>query len=57
MAVKWEYDKYFERIAGVYRQEHTIYRRRESGKLERTTITRLYFSDGDYQDSVETVVI
>jgi len=57
MAVKWEYDKYFERIAGVYRQEHTIYRRKETGKVERTRITRLYFSDGDYQDSVETVVI
>ena len=57
MAAKWEFDKYFERIDGVYRQEHIIYKRKESGKLERTTITRQYFADGDYQDSVETVVI
>ena len=56
MAAKWEYDKYFERIEGVYRQEHVIYKRKEKG-VERTKITRLYFADGDYQDSVETVVI
>lgn len=56
MAKEWEFDKYFSPIKGVYRQEHVIYKRREKG-VERTTITRLYFSDGDYQDSTETVII
>ena len=56
MAAKWEFDKYFERIEGVYRQEHIIYKRKEKG-VERTKITRLYYGDGDYQDSVETVII
>lgn len=57
MAANWEFDKYFERKEGVYRQEHVIYKRRPNGGVERTKITRLYFADGDYQDSVETVII
>lgn len=54
---KWEFDKYFSPIEGVYRQEHIIYKRRPGGGVERTTITRLYFAGGDYQDSTETVII
>lgn len=54
---EWEYDKYFAPIKGVYRQEHVIYKRKPNGGVERTKITRLYFADGDYQDSTETVVI
>ena len=57
MAANWQFDKYFEEVEGVYRQEHVIYKRRPNGGVERTTITRLYFADGDYQDSVETVII
>lgn len=53
----WVWDKYFERIEGVYRQEHVIYKRKPKGGVERTKITRLYFGDNDYQDSVETVII
>lgn len=54
---EWEFDKYFAQVEGVWRQEHVIYKRRPQGGIERTTITRQYFSDGDYQDSTETVII
>ena len=53
----WVYDKYFERIEGVYYQEHIIYKRKPKGGVERTKIIRRYYADGDYQDSVETTII
>ena len=56
MAKEWEFDKYFAPVEGVYRQEHIIYKR-ENGKVKRTTITRQYYSDGDYQDSTDTVIL
>lgn len=53
---EWEFDKYFAPVEGVYIQEHIIYKRLERG-VERTKITRRYFADGDYQDSVETSIL
>lgn len=57
MTADWEFDKYFSKIEGVYRQEHVIYKRRPNGGVERTTIVRTYFAGDDYQDSTETVII
>ena len=57
MAADWEFDKYFAKVEGVYRQEHVIYKRRPNGGVERTTIVRTYFAGEDYQDSVSTVII
>ena len=57
MAADWEFDKYFTKVEGVYRQEHVIYKRRPNGGVERTTIVRTYFAGEDYQDSVSTVII
>lgn len=57
MAADWEFDKYFAKVEGVYRQEHVIYKRRPNGGVERTTIVRTYFAGDDYQDSVSTVII
>lgn len=53
----WEFDKYFSPVEDCYMQEHIIYKRRPNGSVERITITRHYFSDGDYQDSTETVIL
>lgn len=62
----WEYDKYFDQPKeGLVRQEHVSYKRLENGKLEKTTITRRYFtkdtyvipSQMDYQDSSETIIL
>lgn len=54
---EWEYDKYFAPVEDCYIQEHIIYKRRPNGGVERTTITRRYYSGGDYQDSTETTII
>jgi hypothetical protein len=53
---EWEYDKYFAPVEGVFIQEHIIYKRLERG-VKRIKITRQYFADGDYQDSVITDII
>lgn len=53
----WVNDNYFQKLDGVYYQEHIIYKRKENGGVERTKIIRRYYSDGDYQDSVETTII
>lgn len=54
---EWEYNKYFEHVEGCYRQEHIIYKTRPTGRIERITITRTWFADGDWQDSTESVII
>jgi hypothetical protein len=59
----WEYDSIFgDRQPGDIRKEHTIYRRVAgesigSYNVKRITITRIYYGDEDYQDSVESVII
>ena len=54
---QWEYNKYFQRVEGCFRQEHIIYKTRPTGRIERITITRTWFADGDWQDSTESVII
>lgn len=54
---EWEFDKYFSPVEDCHIQEHIIYKRRPSGGVERITITRRYYSGGDYQDSTETTII
>lgn len=53
----WEFDKLFgERQPGDIRKEHIIYRRK-GDKIERIKVTRIYYKEDDYQDSVENVII
>ena len=55
---QWEYDDIFgERKPGDIRKEHVIYRRLDNDSIERTTITRIYYPNDDYQDSSSTVIL
>ena len=54
----WEYDSIFgDKQPGDTRKEHIIYRTMDNGNIKRIRITRLYYGNNDYQDSVETAII
>ena len=54
---EWKYDRIFaDAPAGVVQQQHITYVVLR-GKFTKETITRKYFADGDYQDSVTHEVL
>lgn len=55
---QWEYDRIFDdRKPGDIRKEYITYRRTDTGNIERTRVTRIYYANSDYQDSVETIIL
>ena len=54
---KWPYDDIFEQPGHGILQQQLVTYKIERGKMVIETITRRYFGDNDYQDSVRTEVI
>ena len=53
----WEYDNIFtEQQPGDTQKEYITYRR-VGDRMHRIRVVRKYFGSGDYQDSVESVVL
>ena len=58
-SVKWEYDRIFSQQDAndnYIEQQMITMKRKGPGLVEVTTVTRRFFGDKDYQDSVETKV-
>ena len=58
-SVKWEYDKIFsqqDENNNYIEQQMITMKRKGPGMVEVTVVTRRFFGDKDYQDSVETKI-
>lgn len=55
---KWEYDAIFDQPQdGLIEQQRITYKRRTDGKIEKTIVTRRFYGNSDYQDSVTTKIL
>ena len=54
----WSYDNIFSQPKpGLHKQEHITYKHDERGALIKEKITRNYYGEQDYQDSIVTEII